>query len=197
VKEQLDRMEKDTEQTAQPRPAKQTKKQRRKAAQRRQLLTVLVIVILVAAVAGFFWWFQNRPEKHPDPHDLRITAVVNGQETEVAPYSVCAIGQDDCTPGTPTKLDIPADGEVTLKLPDDVSDGEWQLLQIYDDPGANVDNTYSANEKSEVTIKGSSDQKSSDGKNPRLAVAEIHTWALGQDDDGEQGYTVVWSVAAE
>lgn len=204
VKEQRDQMDDGkTPTTGEPadsaepkKPAKQTKKQRRKAAQRRQLLTFLIILILVALVAGIFWWWQSRPDKHPDPHDLHITAVVDGQEQEISPYSVCAIGQQDCEPGEPTTLSIPADGEVTLKLPDDVSDGEWQLLQIYDDPGANVDNTYTANEKSEVTIKGSSDQTNEEGQHPRLAVAEIHTWALGTDDGEEQGYTVVWSVAA-
>jgi hypothetical protein len=184
-------------QPAQPAQPKQTKKQRRKALQRRQLLTFLIIVILVAVVAFIVWRVQTRPDKETAPQDLRITAVVDGQEQEISPYSVCAIGQQDCKPGEPTTLSIPADGEVTLKLPGNVSDGEWQLLQIYDDPGANVDHTYTANEKSEVTVKGSSDQTNDEGKHPRLAVVEIHTWALGKQDGEEQGYTVVWSVAAQ
>ncbi|HCT15420.1 MAG TPA: DUF2771 domain-containing protein, partial [Corynebacterium nuruki] len=70
---------------ARPAQPKLTKKQRRKALQRRQLLTFLIIVILVAVVAFIVWRVQSRPDKQTAPQDLRITAVVDGKEQEIAP----------------------------------------------------------------------------------------------------------------
>ena len=187
------------ETTGTAKPTGTTKKQRRKATQRRQLLTFLAILVLVMVVAAAVWgvqrWMDSRPG--PQPEDLRITAVVNGEEREVAPYSVCEISSDDCDEDEPTELAWGPDDEVTFKIPEDVSTRDWRQLQIFDDPAANSEDSYAPNEKSEVTIKGSSDLENDQGDNPRLGVVEIRTLMVAEKDGEEEPYGVVWSFAPE
>ena len=121
-------------------PKKLSKKQKRRKAQRRQLLTALALVamvaVVVAAVVGYNQWKDGHVETLPS--EQRITAVVNGQETEIAPYSACEIDDADCQQqeGQPFELDLQGAKEFTLKLPKDVYDHDWAMLQIFDDPGA-------------------------------------------------------------
>lgn len=177
---------------------KLTKKQRRKAAQRRQLLTFVGILVLVLVVAAAVLGFQRLrgSDGETAPADLRITAVAeDGSETELAPYSVCAFDDADCAGDEPTTLDLPADGKVTLKLPTEIYDHDWKLVQIYDDPATNTENTFAANEATEVTLRGSSDKEDAEGNHPRLTVAEIQTILADESGDEPEPVAAVWSVA--
>lgn len=176
---------------------KLTKKQRRKAAQRRQLVTFLGIVVLVAVVAVVVLGVQKLRGAGEDtaPRDLRVTAVTADGDIELAPYSVCAYGDADCKGVTPSTVPLPADGEITLKLPSEIYDHDWILVKIFDDPAANTENSYAANEMTEITLQGSSADEDATGEHPRLAVAEIQTILI--DDSGEEPEPVaaVWSIA--
>lgn len=173
-----------------------TKKQRRQKEQRRQLLFGLAIVVLVAvvvlAVLGYNKWKDEQVETLPQ--DQRIVAVVDGEETEVAPYSTCEVDAPKCEPGAPHRLDLKGAKEFTLKLPQDVYDHDWALLKVYDDPGANTDDYFKANEKQEVNVKLDAERKSGDGSTPKLAVVEIQSLLIGLDKEKNQTpVTAVWS----
>ena len=173
---------------------KLTKKQRRKAAQRKQLLMFLGVIVLVAVVAGAVLGIQKYMDSRDGtkPADLRFTAVsADGEETELAPWSIWADGDERTNDEDPSTLDIPADGEITLKLPSDVYDHDWTLLQVYDDEGANSSSSYAANEAKEVTIEGSSSLTDDEGNAYRdirfeyyFPLAKYHSrWsALGDGD---------------
>lgn len=177
---------------------KQTKKARRKAAQRRQYMMfgaiVLLVVVVAGAVLGYQRWSQNRPG--PDPQDLRVTVTdASGEETEYAPFSVCQRFTGDCEESEQQPVEIGPDDEITLSVPEEVSSQDWSLLQIYDDPAANSENTWAAGERTEVTVRGSAETgdggDNTDGA--RLSVVEVHALVLGEDDGEEVPYGVVWA----
>lgn len=183
-----------------PAPKKLSRKQQRKKQQRKQLATALailaVVVVIIAAVIFYNRWKDDQIETLPQ--DQRITAVVNGQETEIPPYSACQIGDKDCKPGEPFVLHVGDAKEFTLKIPQDVYDHDWSLLQIFDDPGANAESYFKANEKQEITIQTTSDKKAADGATPKLAVVEVHTMLIGLDGNGEQTPVgTVWALQVE
>ncbi|MDN5684439.1 DUF2771 domain-containing protein [Corynebacterium glyciniphilum] len=172
---------------------KQTKKQRRRAAQRKQYITfgaiVLLVVVVAAAVLGYQYWSDNRPAA--DPQDLRVTVTdASGDEQEYAPYSVCQRFTGDCDEGEPSTIEVGPDDEVTLSLPEEVTSQDWSLLQIFDDQAANMENTWAAGEKSEVTVRGSAETDDGDA---RLSVVEVHALILGEEDGEEVPYGVVWA----
>ena len=180
-------------------PKKLSKKQKRRKAQRRHLLTVLAVVamvaVVVAAVVGYNRWKDGHVETLPS--EQRITAVVNGQETEIAPYSACEIDDADCQQqeGQPFELDLQGAKEFTLKLPKDVYDHDWAMLQIFDDPGANTEKYFAADEAQEVTVKLESERTAEDNTTPQVAVVEIHSMLIGLDSNGDQTpYNAVWSI---
>lgn len=88
---------------------KLTKKQKRRRAQRKQLLTVLAIAAVAAAIIGAVFaytkWQDNRVATLPQ--DQRITAVVNGEETALAPYRACELDDKDCQNGEFVSLTPP------------------------------------------------------------------------------------------
>ena len=177
---------------------KLTKKQRRKAAQRKQLLMFLGVIVLVAVVAGAVLGIQKYMDSRDGtkPADLRVTAVsADGEETELAPWSIWADGDERTNDEDPSTLDIPADGEITLKLPSDVYDHDWTLLQVYDDEGANSSSSYAANEAKEVTIEGSSSLTDDEGNHPRLIGVEIQSVLIDDSGDEEEPVVAVWSIA--
>lgn len=178
---------------------KQTKKQRRKAAQRRQLLTFLGIVVLVVVVAGVVLGVQRyrSSQAHTSPSDLRVTVTTADGDMELAPYSVCGFDDTDCSGGQSSRIPLPADGEVTVRLPQDIYDHDWKLVKIYDDPAANTENSYSANEQKEFTLQGSSPAEDAEGNRPRLAVAEIQTLLVEGSGDDEEPVAAVWSLTPD
>lgn len=179
------------------RAPKLSKKQQRKRAQRKQLLTMGSIVALVVVVIGgvllYNRWQDGKIETLPQ--DQRITAVVDGEEHEIAPYSVCELDDPDCHPSEPSKLEVGGAKQVTLKLPEDVYDHDWSLLQIFDEPGANQDNYYKAHERQEVTLDLEASVKTKEGKTPTLKVLELHSMLVGLDENDEQTpYATIWSI---
>lgn len=179
-------------------PAKKlTKKQRRLRAQRKQLIPIAAIVVLVAVVVAsvlaYYHWKDNHIETLPQ--DQRVVAVVNGQETEVAPYSTCEVDDQHCKEGEPFELSMGGAKKFTLKIPQDVYDHDWRLVEIFNDPGANTESYYKSNEKKEVEISLDSPKKTDDGSTPRLTVLEIQSLLIGEDADGEQTpVNAVWSI---
>lgn len=177
---------------------KLTKKQRRQQAQRRQLMTfgaiVLLVVIVAVVVLGAQHYLNSRDEKAPQ--DLRITAVTaDGEETELAPWSIWADGDVRTNDDRPSVIDIPADGGITLRLPSDVYDHDWTLLQFYEDEGANSSDSYAANEAKEVTVNGSSSSTDASGNHPRLIGVEIQSVLIDSSGDEEEPVVAVWSIA--
>lgn len=177
---------------------KLTKKQRRKKEQRKQLLALLAIVVLVLVVVGGVLLYNQWSDKRVKtlPSEQRIVAVVGGKETEIPPYSACEVGDQDCKGDKPFELEIGDAEEFTLKLPQDVFDHDWAMVQIFDDPGANVEQYFKANESEEVTVSVESDKETEDGSVPRLTVLEIQSLLIGLDASGEQTpVNTVWSIA--
>lgn len=177
---------------------KLTKKQRRKKEQRKQLMTLLAIVALVVVVVGgvllYNKWSDGRVKTLPQ--DQRIVAVVDGQETEIPPYSACELDDQGCKGDKPFELHIGDAKEITLKMPKDVSDINWRMVEIFDDPGANVEQYYKPGESKEVTVSVESDKETEDGSVPQLTVLEIQSLLVGLDDNGEQTpVNTVWSIA--
>lgn len=182
--------------SAKPAP-KLSKKQQRKRAQRKQLMTMGAIVALVVVVIGgvllYNRWQDGKVETLPQ--DQRITAVVDGEEHEIAPYSVCELDDPDCEPSEPYKLQVGDAKKVTIKPPEDVYDHDWSLLQIFDEPGANQDNYYKGYEREEVTLDLEASMKADDGSPPQLKVLELHSMLVGLDDNDEQTpYATIWSI---
>lgn len=176
---------------------KLSKKQQRKRAQRKQLMTMGAIVALVVVVIGgvllYNRWQDGKIETLPQ--DQRIIAVVDGEEHEIAPYSVCQLDDPDCKPSEPYKLQVGDAKKVTLKPPEDVYDHDWSLLQIFDEPGANQDNYYKSYEREEVTLDLEASVKADDGNTPQLKVLELHSMLVGLDDNDEQTpYATIWSI---
>lgn len=177
---------------------KLTKKQRRRKAQRKQLMTVLAIIALVAVVVAAVLFYNRWQEGRIEtlPQDQRIVAVVDGQETNIAPYSTCEVDDHNCTGGEPFELKVGDAKEFTLKIPADVYDHDWRMVQIFDDPGANSESYFTSHESEEVTVSVESEKKSEDGSTPKLTVVEIQSLLIGEDADGEQTpVNTVWSIA--
>ncbi|MDO4909850.1 MAG: DUF2771 domain-containing protein [Corynebacterium sp.] len=158
-----------------------------------QFLILLIIVVLIVAISwGVMRWYNNRPG--PAPQDVHLSASINGQKTDVAPYSACEIGAS-CPDGSTTDVDLGTDDTLSIELPKDVYDHEWSLLKIYDDPAANDQSTFGSNQQKTVEVKGSSDPLTEGGNRPRLVVVEISSLLIGHDSDGnETPYTVTWSI---
>lgn len=185
-------------QAAEREPKKQlTKKQRRKRAQRKQLITagsiVVLVLVIIAGVVGYNRWKDGQIQTLPA--DQRITVVVDGKEQSVGPYSACELDDKDCHPGDPFTVHVAGAKEVKLKLPEDVYNHDWSLLQIYDNPGANQDNYYKSNEKKEITLPVEAAVKSEDGSTPKLTVVEVHSLLAGLDKNKEQTpFATIWSL---
>lgn len=148
------------------------------------LLIVAVLVVVAGSIAFQKWW-NNRPG--PDPKSVTLAVSAGGQQTEAKPYTVCEPGVE-CPDGTVTEI-AAGDQPVKIKLPESVYDHDWSLLKIYDDPAANDQAFFKANEKKEIEIPARSESGS------KLVVVEISSLMIGQDDGGQETpYTVVWSI---
>lgn len=177
---------------------KLSKKARRKRAQRQQLITFGAIVAVVLIVVGGVLWFVRWQGEQIEtlPADQRITAVVGDKEVEIPPYSVCELDDRECAPGQPFSLDLAGAKEFTVKVPRDISDHDWAVLEIFDDPGANEQTLHRGNEATEITIPVESPRLSADGTHPALAVVEVHSMLVGLDAQGENTpMNVVWSIS--
>lgn len=176
---------------------KVSKKARRKQEQRKQLMAfaaiVLVVLIVAAAIVFYNRWKADKVETLPQ--DQRIVMQVNGQEKEIAPYATCEIDDKDCKPGQPVPVELGGAKEFTLKIPQDVSNHDWSMLKIYNDPGANQENYFRADESKEVKLKLDAERKSADGSTPSLKLVEIRSMLVGLDSEKKQTpVNTIWSI---
>lgn len=170
-----------------------TRKEARKKSLLQILALIVVVAVIVAAVVIFQNWWNQRPG--PDPRDITVTASVGDKSIDVAPYIACEPGSE-CPEGEVPNLPVGDDDTLKLDIPEEISDHEWKILSIYDDPAANDETAHGANETTEVSIPGSVDPiKASTGKRPRLKVVEISSMMIGTDDNGDETpLATVWSL---
>ena len=168
------------------------KKARQKSLLQFLTLLVAVVIIVVAAVLAQNWW-NNRPG--PQPHDVTVTASSGTDSIDVSPYIVCEPGLE-CPEGEVPNLPVGEDGTLTLEIPEEIHDHDWQLLMIYDDPAANDQQLHGAYDATEVEIPGSVDPVAEGEARPRLMVVEISSAMIGLDaNDEETPYATVWSLS--
>ncbi|ANE03466.1 DUF2771 domain-containing protein [Corynebacterium crudilactis] len=159
-----------------------------------QILSLIVAVVLVVIVSVMFQqWWNNRPE--PLPQNISIAASAPAGEVEVFPFSLCEPGVE-CEENDIPTLDVGADEELHLSIPETIHDHDWYLLTIYDDPTANDEFYHTSYDATEATVPGSVDPTQEGGERPRLVVVEISSVMIGQDENGEEApYTVTWSLS--
>ena len=161
-----------------------------------QILGLLVVVMLVvAAVVLGQMWLSSRPA--PEPEDVAVTASVGDRSIEVSPYMVCAPGEE-CEEGEVPVLEVGADESLTITVPEPIYDHDWQLLTIYDDPGANDQQVHGPHDTDSVEIPGSAEPVGDSDERTRLVVVEVSSVMIGHDEDGvETPYTTVWSISTQ
>ena len=119
-----------------------TRKEARKKSLLQILALIVVVAVIVAAVVIFQNWWNQRPG--PDPRDIKVTATVGDNSLEVSPYIACEPGAD-CPEGEVPNLTVGEDDTLKLDIPEEISDHEWKILSIYDDPAANDETAHGAN----------------------------------------------------
>lgn len=171
-----------------------TVKQARKKSLLQFLALIIAVAVIVVAVVLFQKWRNDRPG--PEPQDVTITATVGSATLDVAPYSVCEPGTD-CKEGEVPNLTVGPDDTLKLEIPEAISNHEWSVLSIYDDPAANDSTAHGANETTSLDIPGSVPPiEASTGERPKLMVVEISTLMIGHDANGEETpMQTVWSLS--
>lgn len=159
-----------------------------------QILSLIVAVLLVVILSVVFQqWWNNRPE--PLPQEISISASSPAGEVEVFPFSMCEPGVECAENEVPT-LEVGADEELHLTIPEAIHDHDWYLLTIYDDPAANDEFYHTSYDATEATVPGSVDPTEEGAERPRLVVVEVSAVMIGQDENGEESpYTVTWSLS--
>lgn len=171
-----------------------TVKQARKKSLLQFLALIIAVAVIVVAVVLFQKWRNDRPG--PEPQDVTITATVGSDTLDVAPYSVCEPGTD-CKEGEVPNLTVGPDDTLKLEIPEAISNHEWSVLSIYDDPAANDSTAHGANETTSLEIPGSVPPiEASTGERPQLKVVEVSTLMIGRDANGEETpMHTVWSLS--
>lgn len=160
----------------------------------RQILALVVAVVVVLGVVfvATSWW-NSRPGRQPQ--DVSVTAHVGDQSTDVFPYMLFEPGVEP-NEGEPTVVELGPDEKMTLDIPREIHNHDWQLLTIYDDPAANEQQLFAGYDSDSVTVAGSLDPLTEGGPRPRLVVVEISSVLIGTDANGEETpYTTYWSIA--
>lgn len=156
---------------------------------------VFVIILVVAAVVLGQTWLNSRPD--PEPEEVSVTVAVGDRSREISPYLVCAPGEE-CVEGEVPVLEVGAEESLTVTVPKPIYDHDWQVLSIYDDPGANNQLLHGPHDTESVEVPGSVDPIGDSAERPRLVVVEISSVMIGHDEAGvETPYTTVWSIAAQ
>lgn len=118
-----------------------------KSTARRQRLarTIVIAVAGVAAAVGLAVlavyvvapWFQGS-ESETDAERPRITASAGGVSVAVEPFIYCEVTRPDICdpPGETVELPVAAGQELTVALPESLSDAPWILATFYVDPAA-------------------------------------------------------------
>lgn len=172
-----------------------TPKEARKKSLLQILALIIAVVIIVVGVVVFQKWWNGRPG--PEPSEVKISASVGDNSIEVAPYLVCEPGVE-CPEGEVPNLTVGSEDTLRLELPKDITDHEWRILTIYDNPAANDEKIHGANETESVDIPGSVSVPGEDGKDSKskLMVVEVSSLMIGTNDAGEETpYTAVWSLS--
>ena len=171
-----------------------TVKQARKKSLLQFLALIIAVAVIVVAVVMFQKWWNDRPG--PEPKDVTITATVGDETIEVSPYSICEPATE-CEEGDVPNLTVGPDDTLKLDIPEAISNHEWSVLSIYDDPAANDSTAHGANETTSVEIPGSvAPIEASTGERPLLKVVEISTLMIGHDANGEETpLHTVWSLS--
>ncbi|WP_018024193.1 DUF2771 domain-containing protein [Corynebacterium ulceribovis] len=150
-----------------------------------------VAVIVTGAVVFQQWWNQ-RPGTNPE--EVALTAKVAGSETEVLPYQVCKPGEA-CSERKPALVKIPAGEKMLLDIHPEVADHDWSLLRIYDDPAANSEDYFTANQESSIEIEPTKQVGGDKKETARLVVVEVQSLLIGRDSNNEETpVQVVWSI---
>lgn len=168
----------------------------KKKAARRSLLQlgvmIVVVALLVVAAVFFQRWFNNRPGTKPQA--VAITVETPSGKQEVTPYLVCEVGET-CPEGQVTEINLEASDSFTISVPKDVSDHDWALLKIFDDPAANDQSYFGANEKTSVTIAAQGTAAAADQPAPKLVVVEVNSLLIDTNEQGEQiPVNATWSL---
>ncbi len=163
---------------------------------RRNLIQIAALIAAVAVVVAgsiaFQTWWNKRPEK--EPRDIAIEFSSPTASQEVFPFSICEPGVE-CPENSVPVITMSADQELTVKVPPQVSDHDWSLLKIYDDPAANDQSFYAAHDANEIKVSGSASLKKDAQSLAKLVVVEVSSVLIGHDDKGDETpYTVTWSV---
>ncbi|WIM68351.1 DUF2771 domain-containing protein [Corynebacterium breve] len=169
----------------------------KKNSQSLKLLAIIVIAVVafVAGVYAFLTWQSSQPPTNPK--DIAITASVGDDSLEVTPYMVCEPGVE-CPEGDVPTLKVSADDTVTIEIPEEIYDHDWQLLTIYDDPGANDQQVHGPRDVNKVEVPVSAAPVGDSPEKPQLVVVEVSSVMIGLDDhDEETPYLTTWSVAFE
>ncbi|WP_312715658.1 DUF2771 domain-containing protein [Corynebacterium flavescens] len=185
-----------------------TPKEARKKTLLQVLALIIAVVIIVVGVVIFQKWWNGRPG--PEPAEVTIKASVGEESLEVAPYLVCEPGVE-CPEGEVPNLAVGADDTLHLELPEDITDHEWRVLSIYDNPAANDEKIHGPNDAQSADIPGSvsmgkdserdagSDgdaNSAAEGEKAKLMVVEVSSLMIGTNDAGEETpYTTVWSLS--
>lgn len=151
----------------------------------------LVIVAIVAGLYFYMDWQRNRPGTPPE--QIEVTAAADGDEATAVstlPFSVCEFGAE-CPEGTVATVSAHGAENVRITVPREVSEQQWQLLSIYDDPAANSERAFTPGETDEVDVP-----VVNDGAN--LVVVEVSTFLVGHDQAGEETPVMVtWAFSTD
>lgn len=165
-----------------------TRKEAKKKALLQILAMVTAVVIIVVGALLFQNWWNSRPG--PEPHDVTVTFRVGDKSIDVNPYLACEPG-GDCPEGEIPQIEVGKDDTLTVEVPQNVSNHDWQVLRIYDKVEANDETLHGPNETNTVDVPGSVDEAN-------LQVVEVHSVMVGTDANGEEApFTTVWSVSTQ
>lgn len=167
-----------------------------KARKSNTALTVALIAVAVTAIVAalyfFLNWQQNRPATPPD--QLEVTAAAGDFDVASTPFSVCEFGSE-CPEGEVARIDVDSAESVRITVPKEVSQQQWSVLSIYDDPAANSERTFAPGEASEVDIPLTTDNE---GNPTDLVVMEVSALLVGKDDNNEETPVMTtWAFTTE
>ena len=152
------------------------------------------VALIVTGAVFFQQWWNERPGTNPE--EVALTAKVGDTETQVLPYQVCQPGEA-CKDSKPTPVKVGEGEKLQLDIHSEVADHDWSLLRIYDDPAANSEEYFTANQKTSVEIEPTKDMGGDKDKKEtaRLVVVEVQSLLIGQDAAGDETpVQVVWSL---
>ena len=167
-----------------------------KAGKSKTAWTVVGIVIAVVAIVAGLYFFLDWQKKQPGtpPEQLEVTAETGDNEVTSTPFSVCEFGSE-CPEGEVARIDVAGADAINITVPKEVSQQQWSVLSIYDDPAANTERTFIPGEADEVEVPVSTEHE---GTDTNLVVVEVSTLLIGTDDANEETPVVTtWAFTTE